>query len=132
MEYSGWNIAINTRDTLIDNSQVRVANLAAPTLTSTMLNSAVIQVYFIFNGSVYPLPYTSFAGSKANTISFIPQSKRILITRFAFDDSGTTNLSSSLEYRYVIIPGVVALALKNSHIDMSDYKAVSQFIDAHK
>jgi hypothetical protein len=29
-------------------------------------------VYFTFGEGIFPLPYTSYAGGKANTISFIP------------------------------------------------------------
>ncbi|MGB3004860.1 MAG: hypothetical protein WBC06_00005, partial [Chitinophagaceae bacterium] len=67
----------------------------------------------------YLLPYTSDAGGATNQIEAIYNVQKILITRktfgscrFSAGDPGTApvliNLPQSLEYRYVLIPGVVA------------------------
>jgi len=103
--YSNWNYASNLRDTAIDQSSVQVMDLAAPSLTSAMLNNATIQVFFTFGAGDFVLPYTSFAGGKVNTMSFIPQPGNILITRFTHDNSNAVPLSTLLQYRFVIIPG---------------------------
>lgn len=126
--YSGWNTAKNFRDTTIDNSVLRIADVAAPALTTALLNNASLQVYFNYGGGVLPLPYSSYAGGKLNTISYIPRAGRFTITRFAADNSGSVALSTVLQYRYVIIPGGVAVANKPNQplLDLKDYEAVKK------
>lgn len=126
--YSGWNYAKNFRDTTIDNSALRIADLAAPALSTTVLNSANIQVYFTFGGGVFPLPYNSYAGGKLNTISYIPRFGRFTFTRFSADNSNSVALSTFLQYRYVIIPGGTAVSLaKENKLDLKDYQAVQKY-----
>jgi hypothetical protein len=110
--YSAWNTAANIRDTLIDGSMVSVATLPATELTNTYLNTATILVYLEFSldqAPEMPLPYTSDAGGKTSTVSFIPEQGQILITRYTLNDSASIQLISPLEYRWVIIPGGVSV-----------------------
>ncbi|SMC57127.1 hypothetical protein [Moheibacter sediminis] len=100
---SDWLFGSERRDTIIDASNINYVKLAAPELSATYLSNSTILVYMNY-GPVVPLPYTSHAGGIANTISFIPAPNRIFITRFTHDNSGSVILSSSLRYRYVIIP----------------------------
>jgi len=113
--YSGWAFASNITAGTYDGSAMVVANLAAPGVTSAFVQSGVVLVYMTFGVGVDPLPYTSFAGGKQSTISFIPAfgvgtggiaatENNILITRFTADNSGSVPLSSILQYRYVLIP----------------------------
>jgi len=120
--YSGWNYATNTRDTILDASELTIANLQANELTSTYLSTATILVYFTFGGSPgFPLPYTSYAGGKGSIISFIPVAGQILITRFTLDNSNSIPLGLDNQYRWVIIPGGVSVP------DSMDYKTLSHF-----
>jgi len=57
--------------------------------------------------SVFPLPYTNHAGNNPNTVSFFPGTGKIIITRFAHDNSGSTGFGS-LPFRYILIPGGTA------------------------
>jgi hypothetical protein len=107
--YSAWNYLSDVRDTVIDGSTLSVANLPATELTSAYLNTATVIVYLNYGVGEIPLPYTSDAGGKTSTISFIPQAGRILITRYTLDDSGSILLSSLLQCRWVIIPGGVSV-----------------------
>lgn len=124
--YSGWNSATNFRDTTADNSALKAADLLAPALSDAVLNGGVVQVYFNFGASgVYALPYTSNAGGKLSTMSYWPRLKHFIITRFTNDNTGSVPLSSSLQYRYVIIPGGVAAAVAKK-IDINNYEAVKK------
>ena len=105
--YSAWNYATNFRDTTIDASMVQAATLTATELTSAYISDATILVYFTFGAGVFQLPYTSYAGGKGSTISFIPEVGQILVTRFTFDNSASITMSTLLEFRFVIIPGGV-------------------------
>jgi len=126
--YGPKTVATNFRDTTADNSALHAADLSAPSLTTNILNSAQIQVYFNFGGGVYALPYTSYAGGKLNTMSYLPRLGHFIITRFTSDNSNSVALSTILQYRYIIIPGGVAVAAANpQHIDLNDYEAVRKF-----
>jgi len=129
VQYSSWQYAGNPRDSTIDGSALHLADLAAPALSQNIIDAGVVQVYFRLGTNAFVLPYTSFAGGKESTISFLPRLKRIIITRFTADNTNSIPLSTALQYRYVLIPGGVSLgAIKNAHIDMSDYNAVAKFL----
>ena len=72
----------------------------------------MIQVYFrISTIGPYQLPYTSYAGGRPNVIQFLAKLNRIFLLRNNLDinvETGHIHLSSALEYRYVLIPGVVS------------------------
>lgn len=101
---SAWNYATNPRDSTIDGSLDVVETLASPSLTAGDVDSATILMYFTFGAGIFPLPYTSYAGGKGRTISFIPEAGQFLITRFTFDNSGSVGMSSLLQFRFIIIP----------------------------
>jgi hypothetical protein len=105
--YSGWEFATNFRDTVADNSYLKAADLSAPDLVDSIVNQGAVLLYFTFGSGVYTLPYTSYAGGKLNTISFIPRVGSILVTRFTADNSNSIPLSTILQYRYILIPGGV-------------------------
>ena len=103
--YSGWVTATNFKDSIVDNSSLHIATVAATQLADSILQKGGLLVYFTFGSGVFPLPYTSYAGGKGSTLSFIPQLNRIIITRFTLDNSNSVALSTVLQYRYIIIPG---------------------------
>ncbi|HEY2581614.1 MAG TPA: hypothetical protein VGI43_07400 [Mucilaginibacter sp.] len=126
VEYSGWNSAVNIRDTVADGSNLNVADLFAPALTQTMLDGAAFQIYFTFGAGVYTLPYTSYAGGQLNTMSYWPRLGRFIITRFTADNSNNVKLSTILQYRYIIIPGGNQVGVAH-HPDLKNYEAVRKY-----
>ena len=126
VQYSGWNYASNIRDTTVDGSSLVIADLSAPAITQAILDNASIQMYLDFGAGVFPMPYTSNAGGKESTISYLPMPGRILISRFTADNSASISLSTLIQYRYVIIPGSVNIGL-NNHVNLKDYEAVRKF-----
>lgn len=130
--YSSWTYATSFNDTTIDNSFVKAGYVKAPSLSSTMLNSGTILVYFTYGGGTFVLPYTSYAGGKVNTINYTPMLNKILITRFTHDNTNSVNLSTLLQYRYILIPGSIsggrmANSAATSPVDYSDYEAVCRY-----
>ena len=127
--YSAWsNLDSSVRDTTIDGSDLKIGDLNAPQVTQEILDQGVVNVYMNFFNDVYPLPYTNYAGGVANTVDFLPRLNLIYITRFAHDNSGNTGFSSSLEFRYVIIPGGVAAKSKltTDEIKQLSYEELSK------
>ncbi|GAA3951977.1 hypothetical protein GO495_12465 [Chitinophaga oryziterrae] len=124
--YSAWTYAHNFNDSTVDNSNIKAGYVDAPKITSTILNSGDVKVYFTYGGGTFILPYTSNAGGKPNTISFTPLLSKILIYRFTHDNSNSIALSTLLQYRYVIIPGGVA-ARKNN-INWDNYAEVAAYL----
>lgn len=126
--YSGWMYANTFGDSIIDNSNLKVGHLKVPSLSSDILNSGTVLVYFTYGGGVLVLPYSSYAGNKANTINYIPGLNKITITRFTHDNSNSVALSTLLQYRYILIPGgKVAARTAGSGPDFSDYGAVCAY-----
>ncbi|MEO3403177.1 hypothetical protein AAFN85_04695 [Mucilaginibacter sp. CAU 1740] len=125
--YSDWVYAKNFRDSTIDNSLMHVADIPANDLTTENLSHALIQVYFTYGGGVFPLPHLTYAGNKASIINFAPRFKHFNITRYTLDNSNSVNLSTVLQYRYVIIPGGIAAA-KAKNIDVNDYESVRRYL----
>lgn len=84
---STWKDFSLQKDIIFNGSSMKVATVLAPALTLPMVDNAGIFVYINFGGGVYPLPYTSAAGGKVNSINFFPQKKKIGPTRFTHDYS---------------------------------------------
>ena len=103
--YSAFNYAVNFRDSVIDGSFCKVADLPAPSLTAAILANSSVSVYFTFGAGTYILPYTSFASGRTSTITYIPKPGSILISRFTHDNTNVIPLSVILLYRFVITPG---------------------------
>jgi len=128
--YSGWVYASTFVDSIVDNSNVKVGHLKAPSLTADILGSGTVLVYFTFGGGTFVLPYTSYAGNKVSTINYIPGLNKIIITRFTHDNTNTVNLSTVLQYRYILIPGgkeAARMAGSGNVPEYSDYKAVCAY-----
>lgn len=123
--YTSWVYATTFVDSIMDNSNVKVGHLSVPAITSDILNKGTILVYFTFGSGTYVLPYTSYAGGKANTINYLPKAGGIIISRFTHDNSNSIALSTLLQYRVIIIPGGVSGRLAST-IDLQDYNAVCE------
>jgi hypothetical protein len=126
VQYSGWNLAINFRDTTVDGSNLNIADLLAPALTQGLLDNGSVQVYLTYGSAVYPLPYTSFAGGRANTVSYLLTPGRIIITRVTLDNSEHVTLLATLQYRYILIPGSQNVGA-TPPVDLHNYEAVRKF-----
>jgi hypothetical protein len=124
--YSKWVYAHTFGDSTIDNSAIKVGYVDAPKLTTTILNSGEVKVYFTYGGGTFIAPYTSNAGGKPNIISYTPMLNKLLMYRFTFDNSNSVALSTTLQYRYVIIPGGVE-ARKNTGINWDNYAEVAAY-----
>jgi hypothetical protein len=122
--YSPWITSpYNSRDTTVDGTCLRMRHIDAPSLSATILNQGLMITYMRV-GSIgpYALPYTSDAGGATNTVNCIYNQQKILLYRHTFNtcrfNSGIAeaypgqpvlvNLPQSLEYRYVLIPGLLA------------------------
>lgn len=130
--YSDWIYASNFVDSIVDNSNVKVGHLYAPGISSTILTSGTVMVYFSFGQGTFVLPYTGYAGGKTSTINFIPALQKIIITRFTYDNSNSVVLSTSLQYRYIIIPGGVSGGRQKDvygNLDWNDYEQVKAFFN---
>jgi hypothetical protein len=113
--YSSWTTLDSAvRDTTIDGSDMKISHIDAPQLSQEILDQGVVNVYMEFSDDVYPLPYTGYAGGASNVMDFLPRLDKIFITRFTMDNSASVGFASSLEFRYVIIPGGVAAKSKMS------------------
>jgi hypothetical protein len=126
--YSDWVFAKNFRDSTIDNTKLKLADLLAPKLTATILASGTMMVYFDYGVGIFMMPYTSYAGGTLNTLSFLPRVGHFIITRLSADNLASISIGSSLKYRYIIIPGGVKTAsLKQHNVDINDYEAVKAY-----
>jgi hypothetical protein len=102
---------------VVDGSNRSAGDLTASGVTSAFVLKGAVLVYFTFGAGVFPLPFTSVAGGKQSTISYLPaysagagsapapKNDSIMIDRFTVDNSGSILLNSSLQFRYVLIPG---------------------------
>lgn len=122
--YSDWETLRHpVRDTIIDGSYLKVTEIVAPKLTSTILNDGLVMVYWRFNNTIYALPYTSRSGGVENTMDFRLRTQKIFITRFTHDNSGNADINPSYEFRYVLIPGGVEAAAR-AGVNLNDYGQV--------
>ncbi|GAA5522657.1 collagen-like protein [Aliifodinibius salicampi] len=113
--YSSWTTLDSAvRDTTIDGSDMQVGHIDAPQISQEIIDQGVVNVYMEYSSDIYPLPYTGYAGGATNTMDFLPRLNRLFITRFTHDNSASVGFASSLEYRYVLIPGGVAAKSKIS------------------
>ncbi len=122
--YSPWITSpYNSRDTTVDGTCLRIRHLDAPSLSATILNQGVMITYFRV-GSIgpYNLPYISDAGGATNSVNCIYNQQKIFVYRHTFNTCRFSsavaeaypgqpvmiNLPQSLEYRYVLIPGLIS------------------------
>ncbi len=115
--YSNWTtLAQPWRDTVIDNTNLKYNYQDATVLTQNMLDSAAVLAYMKYISTINPLPYTSYAGGKTNTLNYFLGVGRIYYTRFNIDNT-VVGASSTIQYRYVVIPGGVHTLKTASNTD---------------
>lgn len=111
--YSAWATSPYTvRDTTVDGSFFKVTHIVAPSLTATILNQGVVLTYMRLSGVIEPslLPFVSYAGGGSSIIGTWNTTQKIFINRATIGCNlagCAIGMSSSLEYRYVLIPGLV-------------------------
>lgn len=106
--YTNWAaLAQAWRDTTIDGSALKVNHAVAVSMSQNLIDQGEVLAYFRIPGDIgyFQLPYTSNAGGIANTMSYIPTTGKIFYTRFTHNNSGSIGVSSSLQYRWIGIPG---------------------------
>lgn len=103
---SDWFLAPTASGAEYDGSNLKQTVVNIPAFTADAIDQNDIQIYMRFASDVIQLPYTSYAGSRPNTIGFRVAAGKLYIARFTHDNSGAVNLSSQLQYRYVMTPRV--------------------------
>lgn len=120
--YSEWKPRPAGQDFIVDGTSGRAYDYAAPEITQSVLDGALILAYMKYEATnVFTLPYTSSAGGAANTITAIPSLGNLKIFRYRHDGAAFVNLGANVFIRYIIIPGGVAakqtLDYKNMNYD---------------
>lgn len=111
--YSAWAPSTTgVRDTTVDNSFFRVTHINAPSLSTTILNQGVILTYMRLTGVIEPslLPFASYAGGTSSIMGTWNTTQKIFINRHTIGCNAAAcavNISAALEYRYVLIPGLI-------------------------
>lgn len=121
--YSAWLTAPTAVAETIDGTSGLSTSIAAPQLSSDILSKGTILVYVSFGTGTYTVPYTSTAGGFVNTITAISTVQKIKLFRFRHDQGGTVGLPTSLNWRYILIPGGAAAA--TSKAAKEDYSKMS-------
>lgn len=131
---SDWKLATMIKDTIIDNSQMKVATVDAPELTENIVEKAAIIIYINFGSGNHILPYTSYPLNKVSTISFFLKKGKIRPTRFTHDNSNAYSLGTNIKYKYVIIPQGVAHKNSSGYTSQPLYRLNNQLytLDALK
>lgn len=132
--YSEWITAPAATAETIDGTSGLSTSIEAPELSADILSKGTILVYMSFGSGVniYKLPYTSTAGGSVNTITAISSLQKIKLFRFKHANDGTTvNLPTSLNWRYVLIPGGVAAGAKSAKPNYSkmSYEEVCEYFN---
>lgn len=118
--YSAWLTAPAANAETIDGTTGVSTFLETPEVTADILTKGTILTYMSFSNDIFDLPYTSRAGGKINTITSIASLNKIKFFRFAHDGTTAPGLSSSLKWRYILIPGGVAATTgKQNTLDYS-------------
>lgn len=108
--YSNWASAPASTPITIDGTNGTTALIAATELNQDILDNGTVLVYGKFATTVFLLPYVSYAGGSANTLTFFPELKNIRLFRFKHDGTGGVSISTFVAFRYILIPGGTAAA----------------------
>lgn len=119
--YSAWMTAPAAVAETIDGTSGLSTSINAPELSADILAKGTILVYVSFGQGTFALPYTSTAGGSVNTITAISTLQKIKLFRFKHVADGTTvGLPTTLNWRYILIPGgKVAATAKTAKLDYS-------------
>lgn len=114
--YSEWlPLEGDWRDSTIFGANFKVNHLNAPLLTQDIMDNGVILCYCSYLSHVVPLPYTN----NSYTLAFHIDLGKIIFTTLKTDYTGGVVLTSSIRYRYVLIPGGVAVGTLKSTADFT-------------
>ncbi|MBL7733639.1 MAG: collagen-like protein [Chitinophagaceae bacterium] len=112
--YSAWATSpFAARDTTVDGTLYRVTHITAPSLSTAILNQGVVLTYLRLAGVLETtmLPFASYSGGTTSIMSTWNVSQKIFINRHTVGCNAAgclLGISSSIEYRYVLIPGAVS------------------------
>ena len=130
--YSAWMTAPAAVAETVDGTSGLSTTINAPQLSADILAKGTVLVYMSFGGGTYQLPYTSTAGGSINTITAISSVQKIKLFRFKHVADGTTvALPTTLNWRYILIPGGVAASTsKTVKVDYSkmSYEEVCAYL----
>ncbi|NWL01989.1 hypothetical protein DM790_14285 [Flavobacterium collinsii] len=130
--YSSWMTAPVAVAETIDGTSGLSTTINAPELSADILAKGTVLVYMSFGSGTYQLPYTSTAGGAVNTVTPILSLQKIKLFRFKHVGDGTTvGLPTSLNWRYILIPGgVQAATAKTAKVDYSkmSYEEVCAYL----
>ena len=73
--YCNWASASASTPIAIDGTNGTTALIAATQLNQEILDKGTVLVYGKFSTTVFPLPYVSYAGGSANTLTFYSRIK---------------------------------------------------------
>ncbi len=125
--YSGWQGLVRVKDSIIDNTTMKIGHIYSPHITQSVQSGGAVLVYFHYGSTPYVLPFTSKAAGYVSTINYSLKTREIIIYRFRHDDGASVpTLGNNLSFRYVIIPGGVVATLQNKNINLKDPFAVDK------
>lgn len=126
--YSQW---LDVAYSLTPDSSSLIAEIPAPQLVDSILNSGTMKVYLNLNNIdtsvVVSLPFTTVTG-----ILITPFFSPGLITLESNANAGTytdpADGKKYLQYRYVLIPGGTAAGRNTKSINWNNYEEVKQYL----
>ena len=124
--YSNWASAPTATATTIDGTNGNTTSIAATQLSQEILDKGTVLVYGKFSSTIFPLPYVSYAGGSPNTLTFFPELNNIKLFRFKHDGSGGVSIPTSLQFRYILIPGGVSAKTSQPNYKLMSYSEVCQ------
>jgi hypothetical protein len=124
--YSNWASAPSATAATIDGTNGNTTSIAVSQLSQDILDKGTVLVYGKFSTTVFPLPYVSYAGGSANTLTFFPELNNIKLFRFKHDGSGGVSIPTSLLFRYILIPGGVSAKANQPNYKVMSYSEVCQ------
>jgi len=115
--YSNWESAPTATPTTIDGTNGNATSITVTKLNQDILDKGTVLVYGKFATTVFALPYVSTAGGSANTLTYFPELNNIKLFRFKHDGSGGVSISTSVQFRYILIPGGIVTTGKQTQPD---------------
>ena len=128
--YSNWASAPVATAATIDGTSGNTTSITATQLNQDILDKGTVLVYGKFATTVFALPYTSTAGGSANTLTYFPELNNIKLFRFKHDGSGGVSISTSVQFRYILIPGGIVTTGKQAQPDFKKmaYSEVCKYL----
>jgi hypothetical protein len=127
--YSNWASAPTATAATIDGTSGNSTSIPATQLTQEILDKGTVLVYGKFSTTIFPLPYVSYAGGSANTLTFFPELNNIKLFRFKHDGSGGVSIPTSLQFRYILIPGGVLAKTSQARFKEMPYSEVCKLLN---